>query len=83
MTPEQRAERIHYHEYKTLEGIHEHAERIVKLEELLSTSIIQTREMCELSKDRCAYCPLHFGDDECRMVVLQNDMSDMGIEVRY
>ena len=34
MTPEQRAQRIHHHEYVTLEGIHEHAERIVAFEEL-------------------------------------------------
>lgn len=27
-------ERVHYHMYKTLEGIAEHAERIVRLEEL-------------------------------------------------
>lgn len=36
MTDEQRAERIHHHMYETCEGIHEHAERIVALEELVS-----------------------------------------------
>ena len=35
MTPEQRAARIHYHMYDTCEGIAEHAERIVRLEELV------------------------------------------------
>ena len=34
MTPEQRADRIWHHEMETCEGIHEHAERIVRLEEL-------------------------------------------------
>lgn len=34
MTPEQRAARVHYHEYSG-EGIREHAERIVALEELV------------------------------------------------
>ena len=36
MTPEQRAERIHHHMYDTCEGILEHAERIVALEELVA-----------------------------------------------
>lgn len=35
MTPEQRAERVHHHMYDTCEGIAEHAERIVALEELV------------------------------------------------
>ena len=34
MTDEQRAKRLHYHMYESLEGIQEHAERIVRLEEL-------------------------------------------------
>ena len=33
MTDEERAQRIHYHMYETCEGIAEHAERIVALEE--------------------------------------------------
>jgi hypothetical protein len=36
MTDEQRKARIHHHMYTTNEGIAEHAERIVKLEELCS-----------------------------------------------
>lgn len=35
MTDEERQQRIHYHMYTTNEGIAEHAERIVKLEELV------------------------------------------------
>ena len=34
MTPDQKAKRLHYHMYESLEGIQEHAERIVALEEL-------------------------------------------------
>ena len=34
MTPDERAARVHYHEYSG-EGIREHAERIVALEELV------------------------------------------------
>lgn len=36
MTPEQRAARLHHHMYETCEGIAEHAERIVDLEELVA-----------------------------------------------
>lgn len=35
MTDEQRAERLHYHMYDSLEGIEDHAKRIVALEELV------------------------------------------------
>ena len=34
MTEDERARRIHHHTYETCEGIAEHAERIVDLEEL-------------------------------------------------
>lgn len=43
-------ERVHYHMYVTCEGIAEHAERIVKLEELV-------RDMRE--------CGLHDGCETC------------------
>ena len=35
MTPEQRAARLHYHMYDSLEGIEQQSERIVALEELV------------------------------------------------
>ena len=35
MTDEQRAKRLHYHMYDSLEGIEDHANRIVDLEELV------------------------------------------------
>lgn len=36
MTDEERRARLHHHMYETCEGIREHAERIVKLEELVA-----------------------------------------------
>ena len=39
MTDEQRQARIHHHMYDTCEGIAEHAERIVALEELVYDSL--------------------------------------------
>ena len=36
MTPDQRAERLHYHMYESCEGIREQSERIVALEELVA-----------------------------------------------
>lgn len=38
MTEEERRARIHHHTYETCEGIQEHAERIVALEELVLES---------------------------------------------
>lgn len=53
-----------------------------KLRELLSTALGQVKEMCESNKDRCATCPLHHGDDECRMVMAWGDARDLGVEVK-
>ena len=39
MTDEQRAERLHWHMYESCEGIREHAERIVALEELVEDMV--------------------------------------------
>ena len=36
MTDEQRKARLHHHMYETCEGIAEHAERIVRLEEVIA-----------------------------------------------
>ena len=49
MTAEHRADRIWHHEMETCEGIREHAERIVKLEELCA-------DMWALSNMRCRDC---------------------------
>lgn len=56
MTEEQRKERLNYHMYTTNEGIAEHAERIVKLEEL-----VQDMDTCiwYAAGWSCKKCPLH------------------------
>jgi len=64
MTDEQRAKRIHYHMYDTNEGIAEHAERIVALEELVMymMSYHKGRGRC----GGCTECPLsNTCEDEC------------------
>lgn len=55
MTEEQRAERVHHHMYDTCEGIAEHAERIVALEELAG----ELWRWCPVTPDYCAgvNCP--------------------------
>lgn len=73
--------RVWHHMYETCETPAEHAERIVRLEELLATALGQVQEMCEANKDRCATCPLHHGHDECLMVAVQNDARDAGVGV--
>jgi hypothetical protein len=61
MTDKQRAERIHYHMYTTNEGIAEHAERIVALEELCAD--MWRDGMCECDeRGACAECEYHFPD---------------------
>lgn len=58
MTPEQRAARLHYHMYETCEGIREHAERIVALEELVA-------DMWPHVRHRSAMCDACDMADEC------------------
>lgn len=83
MTPDQRAKRLHYHLYESLEGITEHAERIVKLEELVA-------DMWPFAKEGIAVacmapdCPFH---ERCKTsaVCLAHDgffdrMQELGIE---
>ena len=56
MTEEERMARIHHHMYETCEGIAEHAERIVALEELvydMNTCISYSAGWS------CDECPLH------------------------
>lgn len=49
MMPDERAARVHYHEYSG-EGIREHAERIVALEELVMD--MWTHSYCSIAKTR-------------------------------
>jgi hypothetical protein len=60
MTDEQRQKRIHHHMYETCEGIAEHAERIVALEELCAALY-----RCADAGKPCETCPLYDGDGGC------------------
>lgn len=45
-------ERVYHHTYETLEGINEHAERIVSLEELVAELLPYAADSCP---DECRY----------------------------
>lgn len=70
MTPDQRAKRLHYHLYESLEGITEHAERIVKLEELVHDMWLHS--YCSIAKTR--------EDDERHIEDVIDRMQELGIE---
>ena len=71
MTPEQRAQRVHHHMYDTCEGIAEHAERIVALEELVLFS-----HGCKVNEGDCESC---WNDEGCCPV--ERRMQELGVEV--
>jgi len=60
-------ERVHYHMYDTCEGIAEHAERIVRLEELV----------CDL------YEAYEGEVNDCWLVEFRERMRELGIEVDW
>ena len=79
MTDQQRAARLHYHIYETCEGIQEHAERIVALEELVQVAYQWQ------TTDFCGGCHL---TDECTTLKIctfwvwfAEQMRELGIEV--
>ena len=76
MTPEQRAARVHHHMYETCEGIAEHAERIVRLEELVSKMLIHIKEVCDLCDED--YCNLWDGENGC--CTYEHKARELGIE---
>ena len=57
MTPEQRDQRIYHHLYETCEGISEHAQRIVKLEELVAGLYRFADHECQ-QRESCEGCPM-------------------------
>ena len=77
MTPDQRAKRLHHHMYETCEGIREHAERIVALEEL-----VLDFSKCAMHSigDTCgSYCPFWNEDAfECSLHLFDR-MRELGI----
>lgn len=50
MTEEEKAKRIHYHEYESCEGIEEHAERIVDLESICEDML---KDYMQCAYDKC------------------------------
>ena len=71
MTDEERQQRIHYHMYTTNEGIAEHAERIVALEELCAALY-----RCADAGKPCKTCPLFDGDGGC---MDEQRMDELGV----
>jgi len=66
MTDEERKARIHHHMYETCEGIAEHAERIVALEELCAALYEHESETYSHGGSPCSdYCDHKSGDDGC------------------
>ncbi len=76
MTPEQRAERLRYHMYDTNEGIREHAERIVDLEELVADLFAEYMYL----RVRVGHSRMYLGHEK-RMREIEQRMRDLGIEV--
>lgn len=64
-------ERVHYHMYDTCEGIAEHAERIVALEELVCEA-----HACKTDEGCCEDC---YQDEGC--CPIERVMQELGIEV--
>jgi hypothetical protein len=73
MTDEQRKARLHHHMYETCEGIAEHAERIVRLEEENENLTKQVEalkdyahalELCKGDAYLCEYCTFNSIDFE-------------------
>ena len=71
MTDEQRAARLRHHMYETCEGIAEHAERIVALEELVADYV----EHCGCDGSACE----QWDEGACRLLERAMALGVMGI----
>ncbi len=79
MTDEERQQRIHHHMYETCEGIAEHAERIVALEELCADMWCCIDRNDHHDRDDltpCYGCPM---DDNRRSCNFGHRMDELGI----
>lgn len=76
MTDEQRAKRLHYHMYDSLEGIEDHAKRIVDLEELCADAM-------QIVCDRCpaGVCEVTGINGTIHICDFKRRMRKLGIEV--
>lgn len=81
MTDEQRAKRIHHHMYETCEGIAEHAERIVRLEELVQRLREHIMENCCQPSEECGEYGCYRYDEKHKCCEFDHRMRELGIEV--
>ena len=76
MTDEQRKERLNYHMYTTCETPAEHAERIVRLEELVQHMLVCIRHHEWGGNVCCEHCPLDNDTGECDF---DHRMDELGV----
>ena len=77
MTDAEREEREAYHEYTTLEGIREHAQRIVKLEELVAELYPMASDLCD-TLPSCTSCRM-WSDDGCLLNGVQDRIMELEV----
>lgn len=75
-------ERVWHHEMETCEGIHEHAERIAKMEEFLVELFAEIEPRCLSMSTNCCECSLFAQDERCLGERLVDHMDELGIEWR-
>jgi hypothetical protein len=79
MTDEQRQQRIYHHMYETCEGIAEHAERIVALEELVQDMHHYCDTLCTECEFVNGICDGE-GASECLLFIrIEQRMDELGI----
>ena len=78
MTDEERKARIHHHMYETCEGIAEHAERIVALEELCADMHYYLDTLCTDCEFANGVCDSE--ESECLLFIrIEHRMDELGV----
>lgn len=70
-------DRVWHHEMETLEGIHEHAERIASLEELVAELYPMASDLCD-TLPSCTSCRM-CGDDGCLLNGVQDRIKELEV----
>lgn len=70
-------DRVWHHEMETCEGIHEHAERIASLEELVAELYPMASDLCD-ALPTCEPCPM-YGEDGCRLNGVQDRIMQLEV----
>ena len=81
MTEDQKAKGLHYHMYDSLEGIKEHSERIVELEEIASTLYVGADRLCKQVVLTCDRCPYVSVGVPCGLTKAYDKLREMGVDV--